>query len=122
MPAPGTGEVKMKTASQVLRSEVFPEQLHEIPTRTYTGECAHGIYAGAGTDWKDVHPSVKGLCLVMGSWLIIFPSVCFFPLIVNVIFNRKKEKKIEGNSLAAPMVRALCFHWREHSLDPWPGS
>ena len=36
---------------------------------------------------------LKGLCLVMGSWLIFFP-----PPIVNVIFNRKKkkERKVRG--------------------------
>ena len=40
---------------------MFTKQLHEIPTRTYMGECAHvHLYAGTGTDWKDVHPHVKG--------------------------------------------------------------
>lgn len=44
---------------------------------------------------------LKGLCLMIGSRLIFF-----FP-IVNVIFNRKKKKKIEGNSLVAQWL-GLC--------------
>ena len=69
------------------------------------GECTHvHLCAGTGTDWKDVHPNVKGTVSGDGIMVDFFP-----PPIVNVIFNRKKKKrkKIVGNSLVAQWL-GLC--------------
>ena len=74
---------------------MFTKQLHEIPMRTYMGECTHvHLCAGTGTDWKDVHPNVKGTVSGDGIMVDFFPP----PPIVNVIFNRKKkkERKLRG--------------------------
>ena len=50
--------------------------------RTYMGECTHvHLCAGTGTDWKDVHPNVKGTVSGDGIMVDFFSppnSECYF--------------------------------------------
>ena len=61
---------------------MFTKQLHEIPMRTYMGECTHvHLRAGTGNDWKDVHPNVKGTVSGDGIMVDFFSppnSECYF--------------------------------------------